>query len=97
MSETLSSSTIVARKGGLIESEIDREIVTLNIENGVCYGLNQVGSRIWSLLATPVRISEICTILVREYDVERDTCENEVIDLIERLLEEGLVITTSHQ
>ena len=91
MSGTLSSSTIVARKSGLIESEVDREIVALNIESGVCYGLNEVGSRIWGLLAEPVPISEVCAILISEFEVERDTCEREVIDLIEHLLKEGLV------
>ena len=93
MSGTLSSSTIVARKAGLIESEIDREIVALNIDSGVCYGLNSVGSRIWGLLAKPLSISEICSILVTEYDVERDACEHDVVDLIEHLLTEGLVTT----
>jgi len=91
VSGTLSSSTIVARKSGLIESEVDREIVALNIESGVCYGLNEVGSRIWGLLAKPVPISEVCAILISEFEVERDTCEKEVIDLIEHLLKEGLV------
>jgi hypothetical protein len=85
----------VARKGGLLESEIDREIVALNIDTGVCYGLNAVGSRIWSLLARPVRISDICTVLVSEYDIELNTCETEVIGLIEHLLEEDLVVTTN--
>jgi hypothetical protein len=92
---TLTSATIVARKGGLIESQIDREIVALNIETGVCYGLNGIGSRIWTLLAKPARISEICAILVSEYEVEVDTCENQVIDLVEQLLNEGLVIATN--
>lgn len=95
MSGILSSSTLVERKGGLIESEIDREIVALNIESGICYGLNGVGSRIWGLLAKPIRISEICTILVSEYEVEPDACESEVIDLIEHLLDEELVIATN--
>jgi coenzyme PQQ synthesis protein D (PqqD) len=95
VSGTLSASTIVARKSGLIESEVDREIVALNIESGVCYGLNEVGSRIWSLLANPVPISEVCATLLSEFEVERDTCEREVIDLIEHLLEEGLVTATN--
>ena len=95
MSGTLSSSTIVARKSGLIESEVDREIVALNIESGVCYGLNEVGSRVWGLLARPVPISEVCAILTSEFEVERGTCESEVIDLIEHLLEEGLVTATN--
>lgn len=97
MSGTLSSSTIVARKSGLIESEVDREIVALNIESGVCYGLNEVGSRVWGLLAKPIPISEVCAILTSEFEVERDICEAEVIDLIEHLLEEGLVTATNQK
>jgi len=38
-----------------------------------------------------VPISEVCAILISEFEVERDTCEREVIDLIEHLLKEGLV------
>ena len=63
MGQILSLSTIVARQNGLIESEVDQEIVALNIESGVCYGLNEVGSRVWRLLAKPVPIGEICAIL----------------------------------
>ncbi len=91
----LNASTVVTRTSGLIESTIDNEIVALNIETGTCYGLNAVGSRIWTLLANPIRISEICATLVDEYQVEAATCEGEVLDLIGHLLEENLVITAN--
>jgi len=90
--ESLTPSSVVCRTGHLVESEIDNEVVALNIETGTCYGLNAVGSRIWALLATPVRISEICATLVVEYQVEPSTCEAEVIDLIDHLLAENLVV-----
>ena len=47
----LSLTTVVARRDGFVEAEIDDEIVALSIEHGTCYGLNRVGSRIWNLLA----------------------------------------------
>lgn len=93
MGGNLSASTIVARKRGLIESEIDREIVALDIESGVCYGLNGIGSRIWRLLANPLSISQICSTLISEYEVAPDTCERDVVSLIQHLLEEDLVTT----
>ena len=32
----------------IIDAEIDDEIVALSIEQGTCYGMNRVGSRIWN-------------------------------------------------
>lgn len=84
---------MVARNDGLIEAEIDQEVVALSIEHGTCYGLNRVGSRIWHLLATPSRISDICEQLLAEYKVERNVCERQVIDLLEELRAEGLILT----
>jgi hypothetical protein len=90
--QQISPSTVVARSSGLIHSHIDDEVVALNIESGVCYGLNGVGSRIWSLLESPVPISRICMTLVAEYDVDPTVCESDVLDLIEQLHSEKLVI-----
>jgi hypothetical protein len=90
---TLSSSTVVARSDGFIEAEIDNEVVALSIEQGTCYGLNRVGSRIWNLLATPIRISDLCQKLLAEYEVDPNVCERQVIDLLEELRAEGLIGT----
>lgn len=89
----LSSSTIVVRGDGFIQTEIDNEVVALNIETGTCYGLNLVGSRVWALISEPSRIEDICARLVSEYDVELATCERQVLDLLEELRAEGLVAT----
>jgi hypothetical protein len=87
----LSPATIVVRNDGFIEAEVENEVVALNVEKGTCYGLNTVGSRIWKLLAMPIRISDICAKLLAEYRVESDTCERQVLDLLEELRAEGLI------
>ncbi len=87
----LSLATLLVRNPGLVEAEIDHEIVTLNIETGNCYGLNSVGSRIWSLLSAPIRGADVCTRLIEEFQVEPDICEREVLELLERLRAEGLI------
>ncbi len=89
----LSPATVVARNDGLIEAEVENEVVALNIEKGTCYGLNPVGSRVWKLLAFPIRISEICAKLLAEYKVDSGVCEREVLDLLEELRAEGLITT----
>jgi len=87
----LTLHSVVARKDGFIEAEIDGEVVALNIEQGTCYGLNQVGSRIWNLLLAPARISVICETLLAEYAVPADVCERQVLDLLEELCSEGMI------
>ena len=89
----LSSASVVARRDGFIEAEIDDEIVFLNIEQGTCYGLNRVGSRIWNLLAEPARIGDLCTRLLTEFRVDPLVCEHEVLALLQELCAEGLIST----
>jgi hypothetical protein len=95
--DSLSSTTVVARADGFIEAEVDGEIVVLSIERGTCYGLNRVGSRIWSLISTPSPVHDLCTTLLSEYKVEPDVCEREVLDLLEELRAEGLIATVEEK
>ena len=81
----------MACRDAVIEAEIDREIVALSIERGTCYGMNRVGSRIWNLIAEPIRICDLCEMLVDAYKVDPAVCERQVLDLLEGLRAEGLV------
>jgi Coenzyme PQQ synthesis protein D (PqqD) len=84
----------VMRADSFLEAEIDDEIVALSIERGTSYGLNRVGSRIWTLLASPVRIRDLIATLLTEYQVDSDVCERQVLDLLAELRAEGLTVTT---
>jgi coenzyme PQQ synthesis protein D (PqqD) len=93
----LSLTTVVARGEGFIEAEINNEIVALSIEHGTCYGLNRVGSRIWSLLGSPSRIGDLTATLLAEYRVDPEVCEREVLDLLEELRTEGMITTLDEE
>ena len=82
---------LVRRKSGLIEAEVDGELVALHVDNGTCYGFNGTATRIWSLLDEPKRLSELRDILLAEYDVDAVTCEAELRDLLADLEGDGLV------
>jgi hypothetical protein len=93
----LSPASVIARSSGLVEAAIDNEIVALNIKTGTCYGLNRVGSRVWSLLATPIRIGDLCATLLAEFRVDPSVCERQVLDLLEELRAEGLIATSEEK
>jgi len=76
-------------------TEIDGEIVMLNLENNEYYGLNKTASKIWNLLKEPIAFSSIVEILLKEFDVDRKTCEEEVKSFLNELLEKKLIIDIS--
>lgn len=81
----------VRRLDDILETEIDDETVMMDIEKGSYFGLNPTGSRIWSLLAEPVVIGDLCDRLTVEFEVPQEQCEKQVIGFLENLLERGLV------
>lgn len=87
----LSAASVLSRPDGLLEAEVDGEVLLLNIATGRYYGMNAVASRIWQLLGTPRRVDSIGAALVAEYAVEPDVCMGEIVTLLEYLKDEGLI------
>jgi hypothetical protein len=67
------------------------EAAILSLKNGVYYGLNPVGSRIWNLIQTPRTFGELRTILLNEYNVEATELEQDMARLFRELSEHKLV------
>jgi hypothetical protein len=82
---------IVRRDGGLIEAEVDGELIGLEVEKGLCYGFNGTATRIWALIEKPKRLSELQARLLEEYDVEPETCARELRAILDELQRDGLV------
>ena len=81
----------VHRRGGLIEAEVDGELVALHAENGTCYGFNGTATRIWGMIAEDRRVSSLRDALAEQFDVDPDTCEADLRVLLAELEADGLV------
>jgi trimethylamine:corrinoid methyltransferase-like protein len=91
MTSTVSQrSTVVAAKGQ-VSSDLGGEVAILDLEKGTYYGLDEVGARIWKLVQEPTAVSEVQATVVQEYDVEPARAERDVLRLLQRLVDEGLV------
>ena len=84
-------STTVQASDDVVVSQLDDEIVMMSIEKGAYYGLDEIGSRVWELLAAPRTVSEICDTLVQEYDVARAQCEQDMQEWFTELAGEDLI------
>jgi len=67
------------------------EAAILNLKNGVYYGLDAVGARIWTLIQDARSVGQVRDALLEEYDVEPERCEADLLALLARLEAEGLI------
>jgi hypothetical protein len=75
----------------ILAQDIENEIVLLNTQTGRYFGLVSNGQRIWQLL-TELGDTEMAIEALRlEYDVDEATLRQDVGDLVEKLLETGLI------
>jgi hypothetical protein len=88
---SLTEDTRVEWTETAISTEIDGELVALDVTKGVCYGLNRIGTRIWQLLESPRSAREIAEILVTEFDVTPELCRQQTLSLLGELAAAELV------
>ena len=74
---------------------IGDESVILNLNNEQYLGLDTVGTRMWTLLNGSGSIQEAYESLLAEFDVEPVRLRNDLNELIDQLLEHGLIEITS--
>jgi Coenzyme PQQ synthesis protein D (PqqD) len=90
LSEISCGSVVVGAKDQ-VSCDLNGEAAILNLNDGMYYGLNEVGARIWSLLSEPITVSRIRDQLEREYDVDSDRCEKDLVKLLSQLQDAGLI------
>jgi hypothetical protein len=83
-------STIQIPKDVLFR-EIAGEAVILNVATGIYYGLNDVGTRMWQLLAEHGRLEPAYQALLSEYDVPAEQLQADLIKLVDELSAKGLL------
>ena len=87
----ITSDSVVSQAEDQVFTDIDGEVVLMTIEDGDYYGFDLVLSKIWTLIEAPTAISSLVDQLTQAYDVERETCQSDVLDVLNRLHAEKLI------
>jgi Coenzyme PQQ synthesis protein D (PqqD) len=74
-----------------VSCDLAGEAAIVNLKNGVYYGLDAVGARVWNLMREPVTFAGIIDSLLQIYEVERATLEADVRRFLNELAQQGLV------
>src|SRR5947209_12086230 len=70
---------------------LDKEAVLLNVDTERYFGLDETGTRMWQLVTAAPKIEMAYQQLLDEYDVEAELLRGNLTDLLNRLVENGLL------
>lgn len=70
---------------------LDGESVILNLNSESYFGLDEVGTRIWTVVTEAPSIQVGYNQLLEEYDVEPDVLRKDIDELLTQLVEHGLI------
>ena len=71
--------------------EVSGETVLLDLASESYFGLDSVGTRIWALLKEDKSVGQVLDALLEEYEVDRQTLESDLEELLGNLLAAGLI------
>jgi hypothetical protein len=92
---TISFGTRVSVAPDVLVSALAGESVLLNLNSECYFGLNQVGTRMWAALTTSESIQGAYDELLAEYEISEDQLQQDLTDLLGKLIDQGLVEVTN--
>jgi len=89
--KAISRDSIVTLTQTHVSCEVNGETVILHFDSGNYFGLNEVGTLVWKMIEEPRGVRELRDAILREYEVDADQCERELLDLLGELRERNLI------
>ena len=74
----------------VISRDLDGETVMLNLDSGIYFGLDPVGTVIWKHVRETGRLRDIRDVLMAEFDVTADVATQDLLRLAEHFVSRGL-------
>lgn len=88
---SISFSDRVKIPDDVLISKLQEESVILNLDSERYYGLDDVGTRFLSVLTNSESIEAAYETLAREYDVDPQMLRQDLLELVQNLVEQGLI------
>ncbi len=82
---------VVCTASRQVSSPVCDEVAILGLDQGIYYGLNPTGARIWELVRTPIKVKDIHRVIVEEYDIDEETARKDLLEVLTQLREAALI------
>ena len=86
--------TIISRNPEIIHSLMDKEVVMMSGDQGLFFGIDTIGARIWNMLETPAKVEDLIEKLVADYDVEHSVCQNDTLQFLNEMLVKKVILVS---
>ena len=87
---TLTLDQTVAVSEDAVFRELDGESVVLNLETGMYYGLDAVGTTVWRAIEPKGTLRQALDRVLAEFEAEQAAAETDLLELAARLIDKGL-------
>jgi len=87
----LSLDATVQIPDDVVFRELDGEAVILNLESGMYFGLDEIGTRIWQLLDLHKSLRKTLEALEAEFDAPAERLESDLTTFVGTLQAKGLL------
>ena len=92
MKETaIGQDSIVHWSAEAVTTDVNDEVVLMNLVRDRCYGLGSTGSDIWRKLREPIQVAELVVQLQIAYEAPPGQIESDVLRTLTGLAAEGLI------
>jgi hypothetical protein len=71
--------------------KLDQEAVLLNLKSGVYFGLDPIGTYIWTVLPESDSLEQVAEAITRVYDVSKERSSEDLLRLIREMLAHEIV------
>jgi len=90
--KSISLDDLVKIAPDVVFRDLDGEAVLLNLETGIYFGLNDVGTRMWNLIQEHGSLRKVFDQMLLEYEVTPEALEGDLCQLAAQLCEKGLLV-----
>lgn len=87
----ITPTTRLMRTTDVLASDVDGELVMMDVKSGSYFNLDRVGTDIWNRLEAPLSLGELCAALEQSYEAETETIARDTRAFVETMLENGLL------
>lgn len=91
MHTALSLTSYLRIPDGVLSRNLQGEEVILNLNTGIYFGLDPIGTRAWHLIHEHRSLRQVLDMLLEEYDVTEGSCAQDLLDLVAQMQKKGLV------
>ena len=70
----------------VLSSEVDGEMVLMNLQTGQYFGLDEIATEIWSLLDDPNSVDDLVKKLMEVYEVKEEECRADTKTMLVQLI-----------